>query len=268
VTSIEQPAIDHAAPEPGLLVEVSGHVARLTLNRPTRRNALSESLLAELEAALANVAGEGTVRVVVIAAAGPVFSSGHDLSEMRGREEAAYHALFARCSRVMQQLRELPVPVIARVHGLATAAGCQLVAACDLVVAAESASFAAPGVKIGLFCATPMVPLVRAIPAKPALEMLLTGDAISASRAYELGLVNRVVPADALDATVNELVAKILSTSGEVIALGKRAFYEQLQLGEAEAYRLSTGLIAKNAAMPAAQEGISAFLEKRPPKWP
>ncbi len=257
----------------GLLVEIDGPLVTLTLNRPDRRNALSESMLSELEAALTKLieesqaAGDGP-RVVVIAATGKVFSSGHDLTEMRNRAEADYQSLFGRCSRVMQMIRRLPIPVIARVQGLATAAGCQLVAACDLVVAAEEAAFAAPGVKIGLFCATPMVPLVRAIPAKPAMEMLLTGDAISAARAYELGLVNRVVSAADLDAAVAEYAEKIAATSREVIALGKRAFYEQLNLGEGEAYSQATDIIAKNATMPAAQEGIAAFLEKRPPQWP
>ncbi len=251
-----------------LLVEHDGPAVRLWLNRPERRNALSASLLEALSAALTGANERPETRVVVIGARGPVFSAGHDLSEMTERSLADYQALFGRCTRVMQQIRTLDVPVIAQVEGLATAAGCQLVAACDLVVAAEGATFATPGVKIGLFCTTPMVPLVRAIPAKPAMEMLLTGEPIDAVRAYELGLINRVVPAGELDTAVAELVGQIARSSREVIALGKRAFYEQLSLGEDEAYRRATGLISENAAMPAAQEGMAAFLEKRPPKWP
>jgi len=180
---------------PALLLDVKEGVACLTLNRPEKRNALSRDLLADLETAQRQLATDRTVRVVVLAANGTAFCSGHDLSEMTGCSEDVYHDLFALCSRVMLGFRRLPQPVIARVQGTATAAGCQLVAACDLVVAAEAASFATPGVKIGLFCTTPMVPLVRAIAAKAALEMLLTGKPISAKRAAELGLVNRVVPA-------------------------------------------------------------------------
>jgi enoyl-CoA hydratase/carnithine racemase len=248
-------------------IEKRGSVVWLTLNRPQRRNALSRSLIKQMQAALDETAGDATVRVVVIAAAGPVFCSGHDLSEMPGHDQAEYEEIFGACSRLMQRLRSLPQPVIARVQGLATAAGCQLVAACDLVVAAEEASFATPGVKIGLFCTTPMVPLVRSIPAKPAMEMLLTGQPISARRAYELGLVNRVVRSDQLDAAVQELADTILATSPHVVALGKAAFYDQLALDEAAAYTRATSVIAANAAHADAQEGITAFLEKRAPLW-
>src|SRR5437762_8450453 len=185
-----------------LLLENQNGIVRLTLNRPERRNALSRDLLARLEQAIADVATDAAARVVVLAAAGPVFCSGHDLGEMADGSEEEYRDLFHLCSRVMLGLRRLPQPVIARVQGLATAAGCQLAAACDLAVAAEEATFATPGVKIGLFCTTPMVPLVRAVPAKAALEMLLTGRPISARRALELGLVNRVVPAALLDEAV------------------------------------------------------------------
>src|SRR5579864_5343894 len=181
-----------------LLVESKGEVVTITLNRPEKRNAISRDVLGELDAAQNSLAQDKTARVIVLAANGPVFSSGHDLGEMCGCSEESYHDLFALCSRVMLQFRRLPQPVIARVQGLATAAGCQLVAACDLAVAAENSAFATPGVKIGLFCTTPMVPLVRAVPAKAAMEMLLTGQPISARRAYELGLVNRVVPLDQL----------------------------------------------------------------------
>ncbi|HVX13964.1 MAG TPA: enoyl-CoA hydratase [Pirellulales bacterium] len=250
-----------------LLIDLSGGVARLTLNRPERRNALNEGLLERLAAALAYIANANDVRVVVVAAAGPVFCSGHDLTEMVGRSQREYHDLFALCSGVMLQLRSLPQPVIARVQGTATAAGCQLVSACDLAVAAETATFATPGVKIGLFCTTPMVPLVRAIPARPALEMLLTGEPISAARAYELGLVNRVVPAEGLDAALAELIDPIVAASPMVIRLGKAAFYEQVLLDEHTAYDRATDIMADNAVRDDAQEGITAFLEKRPARW-
>ena len=250
-----------------LLVESEAGVVRLTLNRPERRNALSEAMLTELGAALERIAADRCARVVVLGAAGPVFCSGHDLSEMVGRPEADYQTLFARCSRVMQQIRRLPQPVIARVQGLATAAGCQLVATCDLAVAATEAKFATPGVKIGLFCTTPMVPLVRAVPPKVAMEMLLTGIPITAERALEVGLVNRVVPADQLDASIRELTDAIVGSSAATLSLGKRAFYDQLALDEPTAYERATCLMTENAIQHDAQEGISAFLQKRPPQW-
>jgi enoyl-CoA hydratase/carnithine racemase len=250
-----------------LSVETTGSVCRLTLNRPDKRNALSRELLADLETALARLRDEHTVRVVILAANGPVFCSGHDLKEMLGGSRHEYDKLFATCSRVMLQLRRLPQPVIARVQGMATAAGCQLVAACDLAVAAEEAAFATPGVKIGLFCTTPMVPLVRAIPAKPALEMLLTGRAISARRAFELGLVNRVVPATDLDGAVKDLADAIVASSPWTIAIGKQAFYDQLALDEATAYERATQVMSDNAVGADAQEGMQAFLQKRQPQW-
>ena len=250
-----------------LLVESESGVTRLTLNRPERRNALSEAMLTELGAALDRIAADPVTRVVVLAAAGPVFCSGHDLGEMVGRSEADYGALFARCSSVMQKIRKLPQPVIARVQGLATAAGCQLVAACDLAVAVSEARFATPGVKIGLFCSTPMVPLVRAVPPKVAMEMLLTGIPISAARALEVGLINRVVPAAELDSSVQELMDAIVGSSPMTIQLGKRAFYDQLILDEATAYERATCVMTENAVKHDAQEGISAFLQKRPPQW-
>ncbi len=250
-----------------LIVESQAGVVRLTLNRPERRNALSEAMLTELEAALAAIAADRSARVVVLAAAGPVFCSGHDLAEMTGRTEAGYQALFARCSRVMRQIRQLPQPVIARVQGLATAAGCQLVATCDLAVAASDARFATPGVKIGLFCTTPMVPLVRAVPPKVAMEMLLTGIPITAERALAVGLVNRVVPAEELDAAIRELTDAIVGSSAATLSLGKRAFYDQLPLDEPSAYERATCLMVANALQPDAQEGIAAFLEKRPHRW-
>ena len=250
-----------------LVLEVSGGVARLTLNRPDRRNALSRALLRQLAAALANLAESSAVQAVVLAANGPVFCSGHDLSEMTGLSHHEYHDLFALCSGVMQQLRGLPQPVIARVQGTATAAGCQFVAACDLAVAADTATFATPGVKIGLFCATPMVPLVRAVPAKAALEMLLTGEPISAARALQVGLVNRVVPAEQLDTAIDELMEPILAASPMVIRLGKAAFYDQISLAEPAAYDRATDMMADSAVRHDAQEGIAAFLEKRKAQW-
>jgi enoyl-CoA hydratase/carnithine racemase len=250
-----------------LLAESQSGVTTLTLNRPERRNALSEAMLTELGAALERIAADKTTRVVVLAAAGPVFCSGHDLGEMVGRSEADYAALFARCSGVMQQIRRLPQPVIARVQGLATAAGCQLVAACDLAVATTEARFATPGVKIGLFCSTPMVPLVRAVPPKVAMEMLLTGIPLSAERAMAVGLINRVVPASQLDQAVLELTDAIVGSSPMTIQLGKRAFYDQWSLDEATAYERATCVMTENAIKHDAQEGITAFLQKRSPQW-
>jgi enoyl-CoA hydratase/carnithine racemase len=252
---------------PGLRVETLGPVLRWTLSRPEKRNALSRQLLSELEDATNRAAVDQAARVVVLAAEGPVFCSGHDLGEMTGCTEESYRDLFALCSRVMLGLRRVPQPVIARVQGTATAAGCQLVAACDLAVAAEGAVFATPGVKIGLFCTTPMVPLVRAVPAKAALEMLLTGRPIPARRALELGLVNRVAPPAELDATVQEFVDAILASSPLTVRLGKRAFYDQVALDEAAAYERAVGVMTENALCHDAQEGMSAFLEKRRPEW-
>jgi enoyl-CoA hydratase/carnithine racemase len=255
------------ATEPILLTELRDEVMHLTLNRPEKRNALSHELLLKLEATLDALAGDGRVRVVVVAARGSAFSAGHDLSEMAGCSEAVYHELFSLCSRVMRRFRTLPQPVIARVHGLATAAGCQLVAACDLAVAAESAAFATPGVKIGLFCTTPMVPLVRAIPPRAALEMLLTGKAISAQQALTWGLVNRVVAAGELDEAVKEFTDAIRASSPLTVRIGKQAFYEQLALDEASAYDQATQVMTKNALCHDAQEGMNAFLGKRRPVW-
>jgi enoyl-CoA hydratase/carnithine racemase len=252
---------------PVLIAETQGQVVHLILNRPERRNALSGALLRDLDAALARIADDHRVRAVVIAARGLVFCSGHDLGEMVGRSPEDYRELFSLCSAVMTRLRRLPQPVIARVQGLATAAGCQLVAACDLAVAADTATFATPGVKIGLFCTTPMVPLVRAIPAKPALEMLLTGQPILAQRARELGLINRVVSPQALDVAVQEYVDAILASSALTIRLGKAAFYAQRALDEPAAYDLATEVMIDNALQADAQEGIQAFLQKRRPTW-
>jgi len=250
-----------------LLVESNGGVVRLTLNRPERRNALSHALLTELERALGTIAADATARVVVLGARGTVFCSGHDLAEMVGKTEGEYRELFELCSRVMLGFRRLPQPVIARVHGVATAAGCQLVAACDLAVAGEEATFATPGVKIGLFCTTPMVPLIRAISAKSAMEMLLTGVPITARRALELGLVNRVVPNADLDLEVKSFTDSIVALSPLVIRMGKKAFYEIQELDEPAAYARAVSVMTGNAVCNDAQEGITAFLRKRVPRW-
>ncbi len=252
---------------PGLDVRTEDGVVHLTLNRPESRNALSRALIGHLEEALAEIEGDSSARVVVIAARGPVFCSGHDLREMSGRTEEEYRDLFAACSRFMLGLRRLPQPVIARVQGAATAAGCQLVAACDLAVAATEATFATPGVKIGLFCTTPMVPLVRAIADKAAMEMLLTGMPISAGRALELGLINRVVPASLLDDAVREFTETIAAMSPLTIALGKKAFYEIRGVDEPAAYERAVEVMTENAMRLDAQEGIAAFLQKRRAVW-
>lgn len=250
-----------------LNIDSAQGVVRLTLNRPQRRHALSLSLLEELDRTLQMIGKDHSARVVVLASSGAVFSSGHDLGEMRDRSSENYETLFATCSHVMQRIRSLPQPVIARVQGFATAAGCQLVAACDLAVASEQAQFATPGVKIGLFCTTPMVPLVRSVPRKIAMEMLLTGQPISAAKALSAGLINAAVPEDQLDACIQGYVDAILASSRQVIALGKREFYEQLPLEESTAYNRAVQIMTRNAEMPDAQEGIAAFLEKRPPRW-
>jgi enoyl-CoA hydratase/carnithine racemase len=252
---------------PVLVTETKEEVVWLTLNRPEKRNALSWELLAELDASLARIADDKNARAVVVSSRGPVFCSGHDLGEMVGCSAESYRDLFTLCSRVMQQFRRLPQPVVARVQGMATAAGCQLVAACDLAVAADTATFATPGVKIGLFCSTPMVPLVRAIPAKAAFEMLLTGKPISAQRALELGLVNRVVGANELDASVQHFVDAILASSPLTVKVGKAAFYDQLAMDETTAYELATEVMTDNAQCADAQEGMQAFLQKRRPVW-
>lgn len=258
-----------ANPESPLLREDQGGVARLTLNRPAAFNSLSRELLTCLEEELARLAADRTVRVVVIGGAGKAFCAGHDLKEMGADlQYAPVRSLFDQCSRVMVGLTRLPQPVIARVHGIATAAGCQLVAACDLAVAAEDARFATSGVKYGLFCSTPMVALARNVPAKPAMEMLLTGDFVDAAEALRLGLVNRVVPAAELDATVDAMCARLLDKPARVLALGKRAFYEQRKMDLEEAYAFTTEVIVQNALGRDFGEGLQAFLAKRRPVWP
>lgn len=252
---------------PLVLYEVAEQVAHLTLNHPERRNALSKAMLQVLRERLAEAGRDANVRVVILHANGPVFSAGHDLRELVGTGRDAYAELFALCTEVMEAIRRLPVPVIAAVHGLATAAGCQLVATCDLVVAAEAAKFATPGVKIGLFCSTPAVALCRAVPAKKAMEMLLTGDAIDAREAERLGLVNRVVPATQLKEAALELAGKIIAASGYTIGVGKQAFHAQLPLDVPEAYAVAQRAMVENALAADAQEGMRAFLEKRTPRW-
>jgi enoyl-CoA hydratase/carnithine racemase len=250
-----------------VLVRQDGPAGRLTLNRPERRNALSLELMQELIAALRRVSSATETRVIVLDAAGPAFSAGHDLSEMIARDVPFFQQLFDVCTELMETIHRLPQPVIAKVHGTATAAGCQLVAACDLAVAAESARFATPGVKIGLFCSTPMVPLSRAIGRKRALDMLLTGRPIDAATALDWGLVNRVVSDDALDAEVDGLVDAIARSSPLTVGIGKEAFYSQIELDEHRAYDLTKAVMAMNARADDAQEGMCAFLEKRPPEW-
>jgi enoyl-CoA hydratase/carnithine racemase len=241
--------------------------ARITLDRPEKRNALSLELMDELTTVLRTFGARSDIRAIVVDGAGVAFSAGHDLSEMVGRDLPFYQRLFDSCTELMETIHRVPQPVIAKVHGIATAAGCQLVAACDLAVATDDARFATPGVTIGLFCSTPMVPLSRAIGRKRALEMLLTGGPISASTALEWGLLNRVVPASELDATVDELVAAISRSSPLTVAIGKEAFYEQVELDEHRAYDLTKSVMAMNSMAADAQEGICAFLEKRPPSW-
>lgn len=243
-------------------------VHTLTLNAPKAFNALSEAMLEALSARLDEIAADEGARVLVIAAAGKAFCAGHNLKEMRANPRLEYYQqLFARCSRMMLQIQRLPVPVIARVQGLATAAGCQLVAQCDLAVAAQEARFGVNGIDVGLFCATPSVPLVRNVPAKVAMEMLLTGEFISADEARLRGLVNRVVPAEALDAEVERLVAAILTKPREAIAMGKAVFYQHRETGIEAAYQLAGQTMACNMMHEVAQEGVQAFIDKRAPAW-
>ena len=263
-----QAAGAETAAEPLLLRERHDGVCTLTLNRPAQYNALNEALLDALQAALDALAGDAETRVVVLAGRGQAFSAGHDLKEMRSRPDQAYYAaLFDKCSRMMLSLLRLPQPVIARVHGMATAAGCQLVATCDLAVASREARFGASGINVGLFCMTPGVALTRNLRRKDAFEMTCTGDLIDAERACQIGLVNRTVAPEALDDAVAALAGRILDKSGAAIAAGKRVFYQQLELGLAEAYALAGHEMACNMMFDDAAEGIDAFIAKRPPQW-
>jgi len=251
-----------------LIREQAAGVVTLTLNRPAQYNAINGAMLDELKAALVAIAADHTVRVVVISGAGKAFSPGHDLKEMLANSNQAYIGdLFRRCCDVMLAIQRLPQPVIARVHGIATAAGCQLVAACDLAVAEEGARFATSGVNFGLFCATPGVPVSRNVSRKRAFELLFTGEFIDAATALDWGLVNRVVPLEELDAAVATLAATIVEKPPAVIAAGKRLFYDQLERRIEEAYGLATKVITENMLGPDAQEGVSAFVQKRKPHW-
>ena len=244
-------------------------VHTLTLHAPASFNVLGEAMLAALQHALDAVRDDDGARVVVLAASGKAFCAGHNLKEMKATPELGYYQkLFAQCTRVMLSIQNLPVPVIARVQGLATAAGCQLVAQADLAVAVEAAQFGVNGIDAGLFCATPSVPLVRNMAPKLAMEMLVTGEFISAQEARARGLVNRVVPADALDAEVARLVEAVLSKPREALALGKQLFYKQREMGIEAAYQLAGQTMACNMVHPVAQEGVQAFIEKRKPQWP
>ena len=244
-------------------------VVTLTLDRPQSFNALSEGMLAALQSALDAVAGDETTRAVVIAASGKAFCAGHDLKEMRADPSKAYYEqLFAQCARMMLTIRRLPVPVIARVQGIATAAGCQLVAACDLAVAAAEARFAVSGVNLGLFCSSPSVPLTRNVARKPAFEMLVTGEFISADEARSRGLVNRVASMEALDGAVESLVAAIVAKPRSAIALGKALFYRQIESGAEAAYEDAARTMACNMMDADTLEGVQAFIDKRKPAWP
>lgn len=247
--------------------ELEGETAIVTLNRPERRNALSLDLMLELMYVLGEIARDDKIRAVILAAAGKAFSAGHDLNEMVDREESYYRRLFDTCAALMQKIQTIPQPVIAEVQGVATAAGCQLVATCDLAIASDAAKFATPGVNIGLFCSTPMVALTRAIGRKHAMEMLLTGDMIDAKCAAEWGLVNRAVPAAELATATRELAGKIAQASSHVVSIGKRAFYDQIETDQRTAYEKAKQVMTMNSLAEDAQEGISAFLGKRPPVW-
>ncbi len=253
--------------EPLVIYEVVDQIATLTLNNPSRRHALSSEVLAALKDRLERIKEDSTIKVAVLKSDGPVFSSGHDLREMVGSDEESYTYIFAECTEVMEAIRMLPQPVIAQVQGLATAAGCQLAATCDLAVASEDSGFCTPGVQIGLFCSTPAVALSRAVSPKHAMEMLLTGIPISAKTAQEWGLVNRVVPADQLEDTVMQLARHIARASSYTLAIGKQAFYRQLQVDRPAAYEMAQRTMVENLLAYDAQEGITAFLEKREPEW-
>jgi enoyl-CoA hydratase/carnithine racemase len=248
-------------------METEGHLAVVTLNQPSRRNALSLELMLELISCLDQIEVDRTVRAVVLAAAGTAFSSGHDLNEMVGRDINEYRKLFGVCTELMTKIQSVPQPVIAEVEGVATAAGCQLAATCDLVVASETATFATPGVRIGLFCTTPMVALSRAIGRKRALQMLLTGEPVSARTAADWGLVNLVVPAEELRTVTRKLAARIAEASSLTVALGKQAFYAQIDLDQPKAYAYAKEIMSMKSLAVDAQEGISAFLGKRQACW-
>ena len=250
-----------------LLRSTEGQLGFITLNRPERRNALSLDLMQELIGCLDEFARNSSIRAVILAAAGKVFSSGHDLGEMVGRTVNDYRRIFDVCAELMTKIQSIPQPVVAQVQGIATAAGCQLVATCDLAIASDQAQFATPGVKIGLFCTTPMVALSRAVGRKRAMEMLLTGKLVDAATAADWGLVNRVVPADQLESETRRLACQIAEASSFTVALGKQAFYAQIDLDQPKAYAYAKEVMTMNSLAHDAQEGISAFLEKRAACW-
>ena len=263
--TLEKPGTDAA---PYVLRSDDGGVASLTLNRPDELNALSAGMLAALQSELNAIAGDSAVRVVVLSGAGRAFCSGHNLKQMRANYSREYQSqLFATCSKMMQSILQLPQPVVAKVSGLATAAGCQLVATCDLAVAAESARFATSGINVGLFCSTPGVAVGRTMTRKHAMDLLLTGDFVDAPRAAEIGLINTSVPEAELDAEVDVLAAKLAAKSAFALALGKQAFYRQLEMGIGEAYAFAGEEMARNMMDRDAAEGIDAFIEKRDPEW-
>ncbi len=268
VAAVAPPAEGPPGERPPLELQVDGAIATVWLSRPGAYNALSESMLDALAAAFDALAARADVRVVVLAARGKAFCAGHDLREMRRAPSADYYrSLFARCTRVMMAMRRLPQPVIARVHGIATAAGCQLVAMADLAVASDDARLAVSGVNLGLFCSTPSVPLSRNLPAKRAFEMLVTGEFIDAPTARELGLVNRVVPAEELDTATRALAERIAHQAPEAVRVGKRLFYRQLEMGIDAAYQLAGQTMACNMMDPDALAGVQAFLDKQPMPW-
>ena len=271
--SLETAARPASTAAPVLLRERDGEIALLTLNRPAARNSLSEDLLAALSDAWREIAGDRSIRAVVLAAEGPAFCAGHDLKELTGRRSDAdggrayFRHIMTTCSAMMQQIVNLPQPVIAAVQGVASAAGCQLVATCDLAIASRTAKFATPGVDIGLFCSTPMVALSRNVPRKLAMEMLLTGDMVTADRAAEIGLVNRVAaPGEERQAAL-ALARQIASKSSYTVKIGKQAFYRQLELGLADAYNYASEVMTENMMARDAEEGICAFIDKRTPTW-
>jgi enoyl-CoA hydratase/carnithine racemase len=257
---------DHVTPL--VLQQQKGAVAYLTLNRPAQYNALSEEMLAAIEAALDKIAADAGTRVVVLAGAGKAFCAGHDLKQMKSNPSVDYYRrLFADCSRLMMRIQSMPQPVIARVHGIATAAGCQLVAMCDLAIAADDARFAVSGINVGLFCATPSVALSRNIGRKAAFEMLVTGEMIDAATAAQRGLINRCVPEGRLDHEISRIAAAIAAKPPSAVAAGKALFYRQLESGLQSAYELAGEVMACNMIDSSAQEGVAAFIEKRPPNW-
>jgi len=250
-----------------ILVDRAPPLATLSMNRPDRRNALSLEMMQEMTSALRAIGGDREVRIVIIRGNGPAFSAGHDIAEMRGQDINFYRRLFDACVALMDAVQTIPQPVIAQVHAVATAAGCQLVATCDLAVASENAWFATPGVRIGLFCSTPMVAVSRAVGRKKTMEMLLTGDPVPAPEAVDIGLINKAVPAERLESAVRELADKIIASSPLVVGIGKQAFYRQIDMPQHAAYDYTREVMSMNATTCDAQEGFAAFVDKRKPAW-